>query len=83
LGILATTGIIPQESLAGYLILGELSLDGRVKPVMRSLSMALVYGIFVVQQFLRYLFHIQIYNSRDFKKSAPLYVVSSQFCAEL
>ena len=41
LGILAATGIIPQESLAEYLILGELSLDGRVKPVRGSLPMAL------------------------------------------
>ena len=36
LGILAATGIISQ-----YLILGELSLDGRIKPVKGSLPMAL------------------------------------------
>ena len=41
LGILAATGIIPQEIISQYLILGELSLDGRVKPVRGSLPMAL------------------------------------------
>ena len=41
LGILAATGIIPQETISQYLILGELSLDGRVKPVRGSLPMAL------------------------------------------
>jgi magnesium chelatase family protein len=41
LGILAATGIIPQEQLSRYLILGELSLDGRIKPVKGSLPMAL------------------------------------------
>ncbi|MBW2338359.1 MAG: YifB family Mg chelatase-like AAA ATPase [Deltaproteobacteria bacterium] len=41
LGILAATGIIPQEVISQYLILGELSLDGRVKPVRGSLPMAL------------------------------------------
>ena len=41
LGILAATGIIPAENNFRYLALGELSLDGRVKPVKGSLSMAL------------------------------------------
>ena len=41
LGILAATGIIPQEKISRYLILGELSLDGRVKAVRGSLPMAL------------------------------------------
>mgnify|MGYP001813517386 CR=1 FL=1 len=41
LGILAATGIIPQDIISRYLILGELSLDGRVKPVRGSLPMAL------------------------------------------
>ena len=41
LGILAATGIVPQEQLSRYLILGELSLDGRIKPVKGSLPMAL------------------------------------------
>ena len=42
LGILAATGIIPQDRLAHYLILGELSLDGRIKPVRGSLPVALL-----------------------------------------
>ena len=41
LGILTATGIISQESISQYLILGELSLDGRVKAVRGSLPMAL------------------------------------------
>jgi len=41
LGILAATGLFQQELIAEYLVLGELSLDGRVKPVKGSLSMAL------------------------------------------
>jgi magnesium chelatase family protein len=41
LGILAATGVISQRLVSQYLILGELSLDGRVKPVNGSLPMAL------------------------------------------
>ncbi len=41
LGILAATGIIPQKIISRYLVLGELSLDGRIKPVKGSLPMAL------------------------------------------
>ncbi len=41
LGILTATGIIPQDIVSQYLILGELSLDGRIKPVKGSLPMAL------------------------------------------
>jgi len=40
-GILAATGIIPQNILSEHLILGELSLDGRVKPVRGALPAAL------------------------------------------
>jgi len=41
LGILTATGIVPTERIARFLVLGELSLDGRVKPVKGSLPMAL------------------------------------------
>jgi magnesium chelatase family protein len=41
LGILAATGVVPQEMVSRYLVLGELSLDGRIKPVRGSLPMAL------------------------------------------
>ena len=41
LGILGATGILPEQSITGYLFLGELSLDGRVKPVKGSLPMAI------------------------------------------
>jgi magnesium chelatase family protein len=41
LGILAATGIVPQEAVKCFLIMGELSLDGRIKPVTGSLPMAL------------------------------------------
>jgi magnesium chelatase family protein len=41
LGILAATQIISQEIISKFLIMGELSLDGRIKPVKGSLPMAL------------------------------------------
>ena len=41
LGILSATGLIPQKNLSSYLVLGELSLDGRVKPVKGSLPVAI------------------------------------------
>ncbi len=41
LGILCATGIVSQDIISGYIILGELSLDGRIKPVKGSLPMAL------------------------------------------
>ncbi|MBW2568570.1 MAG: YifB family Mg chelatase-like AAA ATPase [Deltaproteobacteria bacterium] len=41
LGILSATGIIPKGITSSYLILGELSLDGRIKPVNGTLPMAL------------------------------------------
>ena len=40
-GIMVAEGIIAHDSVKGYLISGELSLDGRIKPVRGSLSMAL------------------------------------------
>lgn len=40
-GILAATRLIPAEAVDGCLILGELSLDGRIKPVNGSLPMAI------------------------------------------
>ena len=40
-GILAATRLIPAEAVSGCLILGELSLDGRIKPVNGSLPMAI------------------------------------------
>ncbi len=42
LGILAATGILSQGRLTEYLIMGELSLDGRIKPVRGSLPVALL-----------------------------------------
>ncbi len=41
IGILAATGIIPDNTISEYLIAGELSLDGRVKSINGSLSMAI------------------------------------------
>ncbi len=40
-GILKAEGVIKNESLADYLIIGELALDGRVKPIAGALSIAL------------------------------------------
>lgn len=41
LGILAATAQIPQELLADYVIMGELSLDGSVKPIKGALPIAI------------------------------------------
>ncbi|WAC08601.1 MAG: ATP-binding protein [Thermodesulfobacteriota bacterium] len=41
IGILSATGIIKPEKLKEYFIVGELSLDGRIKPIRGSLPMAL------------------------------------------
>lgn len=41
IGILIASGIIAQETMSRFLILGELSLDGRIKPVRGSLPTAL------------------------------------------
>ncbi len=41
MGILGATAILPHEVLTDLLFLGELSLDGRIKPVVGSLSMAI------------------------------------------
>jgi magnesium chelatase family protein len=40
LGVLASTGQVPPESIDGALIIGELSLDGSVRPIRGVLSMA-------------------------------------------
>ena len=40
LGLLAAAGTLPRDRLAGHVILGELSLDGRVKPVRGALAVA-------------------------------------------
>ncbi|MGE5843246.1 MAG: magnesium chelatase domain-containing protein, partial [Deltaproteobacteria bacterium] len=41
LGILAATGIVPKDSCAEHLILGELSLDGLIRPIKGALPMAI------------------------------------------
>jgi magnesium chelatase family protein len=41
LGILSAQGIIPPDQLQNYLFLGELSLDGGVKPIRGGLPMAM------------------------------------------
>ena len=53
LGILSANGTIPKDTISRFLFLGELSLDGRIKPVRGSLPMALAaktsgYGGIVV-----------------------------------
>jgi magnesium chelatase family protein len=42
IGIVASEGLITEVSCKGYLFTGELSLDGRIKPVRGALSMALM-----------------------------------------
>jgi magnesium chelatase family protein len=40
LGILGTTGVLLKNNLKGYLFLGELSLDGGLRPIRGALSIA-------------------------------------------
>ncbi len=40
-GIIVSEGIIEPEAVKGYMISGELSLDGKIKPVKGALSMAI------------------------------------------
>lgn len=44
LGILAASGQLPNESLAGYEFLGELALSGELRPVAAALPAALACG---------------------------------------
>ncbi len=41
IGIITSEGLVEPEAVNGYVFTGELSLDGRIKPVRGSLSMAL------------------------------------------
>ncbi len=41
MGILTATGILPADEIDKFLMIGELSLDGRIKPVNGSLPMAI------------------------------------------
>ena len=41
MGILTATGIVPEIEVEKFLMIGELSLDGRIKPVTGSLPMAI------------------------------------------
>jgi magnesium chelatase family protein len=43
-GILAADGVVPADAAEGYMIVGELALDGRVKPVRGALSLAITAG---------------------------------------
>ncbi len=42
IGILTATGLIPRSALTDHLIIGELSLDGSIRPIKGTLSMAIM-----------------------------------------
>jgi len=42
IGILTATGLIPHSALTDHLIVGELSLDGSIRPIKGALSMAIM-----------------------------------------
>jgi len=42
IGILTATGLIPHSALTSHLIIGELSLDGSIRPIKGALSMAIM-----------------------------------------
>ncbi|NOX20054.1 MAG: YifB family Mg chelatase-like AAA ATPase [Nitrospirae bacterium] len=41
IGILCSEGVLEQEALEGYMFTGELSLDGRLRPIRGALSVAM------------------------------------------
>jgi len=42
IGILTATGLIPHSALTSHLVIGELSLDGSIRPIKGALSMAIM-----------------------------------------
>ena len=42
IGILAATGLIPHSALTSHLVIGELSLDGSIRPIKGALSMTIM-----------------------------------------
>ncbi|MFB0521816.1 MAG: YifB family Mg chelatase-like AAA ATPase [Desulfatiglandales bacterium] len=42
IGILTATGLVPHSALTQHLIIGELSLDGSIRPIRGALSMAIM-----------------------------------------
>jgi len=44
LALLAASGQVPAEDLAGYAVVGELAMDGGTRPIKGSLSMAMTAG---------------------------------------
>ena len=67
IGILAAHGKVSDERLHDYMLIGELGLDGQLKPVSGILSVAIYYPpYFVIYSFL----HKQLYH-RINKKSEP------------
>ncbi|MBI3605575.1 MAG: YifB family Mg chelatase-like AAA ATPase [Nitrospirae bacterium] len=42
IGVLISDGLIPQSAVSEYLLIGELSLDGRIRPVRGALSIAIL-----------------------------------------
>jgi magnesium chelatase family protein len=48
-GILTATGLIPPTALKDHLVMGELSLDGSVRPIKGALSMAIMAKEFKLQ----------------------------------
>lgn len=49
IGILAATGLIPHSALTDHIIIGELSLDGSIRPIKGALSMAIMLKEFGLQ----------------------------------
>ena len=51
LGILAASGAVPVDALTGVCVVGELGLDGEVRPVRGALSLALACGAAGIRTF--------------------------------
>jgi magnesium chelatase family protein len=73
-GILAADGVVPKDAAEGYMIVGELALDGRVKPVRGALSLAITAGRDGLKGLI-----VPAENAREaaVPRAAPVYPVSS------
>ncbi len=73
-GILVADGIVPAEAVEGYMMVGELALDGRVKPIRGALSLAMGAG---TQKLKGLIVPARNASEAAVPRALPVYAVSS------
>lgn len=73
-GILVADGIVPEAAAEGYMMVGELALDGRVKPVRGALSLAMGAG---TQKLKGLIVPAKNASEAAVPRALPVYAVSS------